>query len=700
MDIEEMKKRIVKKYPAFQNIISDTKFIPNEKGHLAYTDGISVYYNPKQIEKYDMNQQLFILSHEVCHIAFDHIGRSKGKNMHLWGVATDSVVNAYLRKDGLKPVPGTIHNPDAIDYDAEAYYEILKEKQKKKMKLPPIGKKGTLSKKSHTQGQGKNSMETDSPPDQDQNQPSGVPEENDQKKEQNTSESNISDDRQDNNGSSSKGDNDQENSIEKDSENNNSSGNDSSKKDSKSNEKDSSKNGSSTDEKQTNSSNSKDEEKDGKIGKQKDDSNDNGSDMKDSMDSKDEEKDLNSGMNQKKDSNKGSGDKDEMSNNGSSNNGTEEETNSSGSNEEDDYDFDEGDHATDNHENWEEYAKDLDNRRKNNKHSKNVHSNKKESNRNESNKEENQNNYSDSIDKESKKKKKSLFQKVKDFVSDLFHKNSNDSKREQNSENISQNQMNDSSDSLDEQQDKEEEKQSTKDIHDFSNMGEPETFSKNREMVKDKLESLKDELEAYSPFAGNTTDSIDRELQEIGKSSKLINWRRLLRDSIRYEVDWSYRHATIEYGVIKSHLEEMPTSETEILLDTSGSINEDLLRNFLKECKNVLASSKVKVGCFDTEFYGFQEIRSMKDIEKLKFTGGGGTDFECAVSSFTKRVDNKIIFTDGYADDPETPMDAIWVVFGDVDIHPKGGKVIHIDADSLKELSTPGYKVYQRGGRV
>ena len=65
--------------------------------------------------------------------------------------------------------------------------------------------------------------------------------------------------------------------------------------------------------------------------------------------------------------------------------------------------------------------------------------------------------------------------------------------------------------------------------------------------------------------------------------------------------------------------------ETEIVLDTSGSINEVFLKNFLRECKNILQHTKLKVGCFDTEFYGFHEIRTEEDIEKMRLEGGGGT---------------------------------------------------------------------------
>lgn len=47
---------------------------------------------------------------------------------------------------------------------------------------------------------------------------------------------------------------------------------------------------------------------------------------------------------------------------------------------------------------------------------------------------------------------------------------------------------------------------------------------------------------------------------------------------------------------------------------------------------------------------------------------------------------NKIIFTDGDANMPNTPIDAIWIVFGGIKINPAGGKVIHIDDEQLERL--------------
>jgi predicted metal-dependent peptidase len=86
-------------------------------------------------------------------------------------------------------------------------------------------------------------------------------------------------------------------------------------------------------------------------------------------------------------------------------------------------------------------------------------------------------------------------------------------------------------------------------------------------------------------------------------------------------------------------------------------------------------------------FYGFHDIRTEKDIEKVPFEGGGGTDFDVAVNAFSNRVDNRIVFTDGLAPMPNKKVRAIWLVYGDGSIKPDGGKVIHITPDKLEELN-------------
>ena len=173
---------------------------------------------------------------------------------------------------------------------------------------------------------------------------------------------------------------------------------------------------------------------------------------------------------------------------------------------------------------------------------------------------------------------------------------------------------------------------------------------------------------------------------EIGEATHIFDWRRILRQNGSYDVDWSYRNAVIEDGIVRPTLESVPVAVTEILLDTSGSIDEPLLKRFLQECRNILPYSRVKIGCFDTQFYGFKEIKTISDLESMVFEGRHGTSFSAAVSAFSGRADNRIIFTDGDAPMPAQRMDIIWIVFGGKRIAPNGGRVFYVDDDLLKRL--------------
>ena len=217
--------------------------------------------------------------------------------------------------------------------------------------------------------------------------------------------------------------------------------------------------------------------------------------------------------------------------------------------------------------------------------------------------------------------------------------------------------------------DREKEDKLKEAIEEISKIGEKEAFNRNREEKIKQLEELKKILSKESLEAGTSTDGKVIVVNDIGRSKPIIDWRYALREAIKYDVDWSYKNAYIEDGVVSANLEEQPIPETEIVLDTSGSINKLLLKNFLRECKNILKISKLKVGCFE-------------------FKGGGGTNFDVAVNAFTRRVENKIIFTDGCADMPSTKVDAIWIVFGNNKIKPIGGKVIQIDKKQLDSLSS------------
>ena len=504
-DIESIKRKMLVKYPFFGSVVANVDYRVNKNIPTAGTDGKVIYYNPDFLEKLSVEEQTFIFAHEVCHIAFNHILRSEGKDPAIWNTATDAVINAFLKRDGLKMVKGGVDMADAINYDAEQLYEkLLQEKQQQQQQ---------------GQGQGNQSQQ-----------------QNGQQGQQGQSEQNQS-------GQGGSGEqNQQEQSQDSQSQSQNGQGQ-SQNSESQSSQEDTSGSGSSS------SSDGEEQEK-----QQSGSQGGGGS----SSDSESREK--------KSDSSSGSGD--------------------SSSQEE------KQDVGHDTHSMWKDAIKNH-------------------------NEEQAKNDYKSGQNK-------------------------------------------------------------------IEQLGEKEAFNENLKEYKKELEKLKKALSRQAMGPGSSTNRDVRNITDIGRAKPLIDWRYVLREAINYDVD--YRNATIEDGVISTNLEEQPMPETEIVLDTSGSINETLLKNFLRECKNILQHSRLKVGCFDTEFYGFHEIRTEEDIENMRFEGGGGTNFDVAVGAFSRRVESKIIFTDGDAHMPDMPLDAIWIVFGGIKINPKGGKVIQIGDEQLDEL--------------
>ena len=441
-DIDSIKRKLLIKYPTFGSVIANLEFQKSIDIATAGTDGKVLLYNPKFLGDLSEKQQIFIFAHEVCHVAFEHIFRSEGKDKRLWNIATDSVINALLIQDGLPMVEGGVNIPEAINYDAEEMYNKLLEEEKKKQEQ---------------QSQKGNQGQQDKHNNQEQENSQG-----------------------------SQGQQDGQNSQEQQEEN---------------------------------------------------------------------------------------------------------------------------DIGHDTHSLWD---KAIEERKKEQQEQ-----------------------------AETKKKEKT-----------------------------------------EETEGKEQEKSK------FTEQGERETFKQNKIERRKQLQELSRELaNKASHEAGDGIQREGKRLSDIGIATPLIDWRKLLRQAIRYDEEYTRKNARMRNGYFRHRVEQLPMPEAEILLDTSGSVSEVLLKNFLRECKNILDNSKVKVGCFNTEFHGFTELRKPEDIDNMSFPIGGGTDFNAAVGAFSRKAPNKIIFTDGEADMPrETVRNVIWVVFGDEKINPKGGKVINITGEQLRRL--------------
>ena len=185
--------------------------------------------------------------------------------------------------------------------------------------------------------------------------------------------------------------------------------------------------------------------------------------------------------------------------------------------------------------------------------------------------------------------------------------------------------------------------------------------------------------------AGKDSKSREIELDDPGLARAVAGLAELLEPSMQVDYDW-FPGSTIRDGMLRYDFRAYPVARAEILLDTSASVDAALLRYFVRAVKALMREDAVvRVGCFDTKFYGFKDINSEADIENLRLQGAGGTDFNVAVEAFTGDAENQIIFTDGYAEMPEASCNAVWVVYGSMPIRPKGGRVIYVKPSEEKE---------------
>lgn len=136
---------------------------------------------------------------------------------------------------------------------------------------------------------------------------------------------------------------------------------------------------------------------------------------------------------------------------------------------------------------------------------------------------------------------------------------------------------------------------------------------------------------------------------KVGKAKPLVSWESLLVNKIVAPSETVTSFFEVEKdGVIrKEEKPEESESESEILIDSSGSMQMAKIKVILRECKNILGNSRIKVGFFDVKFYGWHEIRTEDDIDKLQIVGRGSNDFIKMAQTFSDNVDNKIIITDG-----------------------------------------------------
>ncbi|MBE5735579.1 MAG: hypothetical protein E7361_03950 [Clostridiales bacterium] len=219
---------------------------------------------------------------------------------------------------------------------------------------------------------------------------------------------------------------------------------------------------------------------------------------------------------------------------------------------------------------------------------------------------------------------------------------------------------------------------------------EKKVFDKNS---KDKSDTARKLIEKLSGSRrGLVGDSVGTNIGVVGEAqTSVTDWKRLLKTAIEKDEErWGHKFSDKGngYATRLEDYEPDDDADVEVILDTSSSVSEDLLKTFLRQVKKIARDSNVKLGTFSTSFHGFQKIRKVSEIDNLYLDIRGGTNFNEASKAFSKSKDvTKICFTDGedggHAGIKEKRKDIIWISYGNPDFKPDDGRVIYVPVNEI-----------------
>jgi len=197
----------------------------------------------------------------------------------------------------------------------------------------------------------------------------------------------------------------------------------------------------------------------------------------------------------------------------------------------------------------------------------------------------------------------------------------------------------------------------------------PDSMSAGQRNRMDEIKTAVMQQAALEAKAGRGAGSAESAVKAL--QSK-VDWRKELEEffqsTVQDDFSWSKpdrRFLNSYYGdpaLILPSLDSEGMQEMGFILDTSGSVHDELLDQFWSECVKIAQDAKCKIHVFqvDHDLQDYQEYSHDELPTKLNVQGRGGTRFDPAfdlIEALSLNLDCAVYLTDMEADPPRSIPD-------------------------------------------
>lgn len=207
--------------------------------------------------------------------------------------------------------------------------------------------------------------------------------------------------------------------------------------------------------------------------------------------------------------------------------------------------------------------------------------------------------------------------------------------------------------------------------------------------VEKEIQDILVRASIQSKMGGDKPGSIPEDIQIF--LNNLLNpklpWQRILQRYIQNmsKNDYSFRKPNRRYFP-EYHLPSVYSEkliDLAIAVDASGSVTDEEFKVFVSETHGIMKMMKpdrITLVQFDSQIKSVDEVHSILELSKVKFSGRGGTKIEPVINWANKNKPQlMLVFSDGefrfYGSETKTPV--IWLIHNRKQFTAPFGQVIH-----------------------